>query len=473
MASLFALFSNQAKVPKKLSNQIFEQVVDTLFNKVHIIFPDISKQEIINFCTDEIRSHINMPDINQINMQELFKILSKNIMAYIGTKTQKSDPAIQQVNTEITNTATLFDTVHKIEHHIENHDKKFTFHEKTEMARTCQDLFKLIKKDLNLLALGLSQVGKTALVKRLFKLSDQQLKLNGGISSDTVDIRTYSCLINGVTLNYTDCPGYFDSRGTEMAAENSRKIIDFIKNNSIDIILWVSKIGDIIDLNQKNLLKSLSDKFGNNIWKKTIIILTHANDLPPDEYYKNPQGEIDPTISHKTAWLNYISKKKLNWQNTIAQEIGYSGPLSIVPVENSLIKSEKINDIYTLLDGTPILESLMLEIFKLISTDAMPIMFLALAGEQNPVADQVASPMPAAPVVSPVPAAVPAVPAVPVASPMPIAVPAVPIPIASPTPVAVPIPNLTEQQQALDRATDKLLDNSPKKKSIWNWCVLL
>jgi AIG1 family len=254
------------------------------------------------------------------------------------------------------------------------------FKSKFKLVKFYVNKFMLGKKVIKLLALGPTQVGKTALVKRLFSLNDATLKLKGGLKSDTNFVRTFEDKINDVDFHYTDSPGFFDSRGTEQDVENMEQISRYIEENQIDIILWVFKVSDILDLKQKEKLIELTTKFGTNMWRKSIIVLTHANGLPPEEYYSNEDGIYDDSVSDIEAWNMYVNEKKKTWHFEMQDICGDEINIPIVLTENNLRMSKKINGVSTLLDGTPILETIMIEIFKLIDDDKTPIMFLTLSG---------------------------------------------------------------------------------------------
>lgn len=172
---------------------------------------------------------------------------------------------------------------------------------KVKLAKyLCKDVLN-IKKKISIMALGQSQVGKTALVKKIFNLPNKIVKIKGGLDSDTDSVKTYTKVINGIELIYADSPGYFDSRGKDKNDENGKKILDYIQNNEIDIIFWVAKVGNICSLDQQDLLRQLIVKFGYGILKKMIIVLTHANCDAPIAYYKAYLKEKKSTQNEKKS----------------------------------------------------------------------------------------------------------------------------------------------------------------------------
>ena len=271
------------------------------------------------------------------------------------------------------------------------------------------------KKKIRILVLGPSQVGKTALAKHLFRL--RSIKLKGNLSSDTDKVEIYTHVINGIEIYYVDSPGFFDSRGRDSV--NKKKIMSYITDNEndIDIVLWVSKVNNIINIKHKELLNTLTHDLGVTIWKKSIVVLTHANDDPPAEYIKeelkkqghdlsdddftdsdedSDTGEYVNQVTDEikvSAWNTYTRIKKKLWAQefyNIQCKHNQDNPVNVpvVLVENNKYNMKKINGVGVLRDGsTPILETLMTEIFRLIKTDKAPVMFLALAGDTDKLSD--------------------------------------------------------------------------------------
>ena len=313
-------------------------------------------------------------------------------------------------------------------------DKKFW--KRVELSKLyCEELGDE-KNVLDIMALGKSQVGKTALVKRLFNISDEKIKLKGGTDSDTEHIIVYRETINGIDIGYADAPGYFDSRGIKKNIENEEKIVDHITNQPVDVIFWVSKVTDIVDSNTYNLLCTLIRKFGTGILKKMLVVLTYANIDPPDEYYENDNDE-----NHLRAWKKFVKAKKKMWQdklNCIQETVGVENKVNIpvVYAENNLRLTVKRNSTKCLRDGTPILETIMTEFLKLVKNDKAPIAFLALAGEDKEE-------------IPPTP----------------------PSRTVSPKPKSKPAPQLNERQEAINNAVENATTTT--SGSSGGWCTIL
>lgn len=369
---------HSTKEQKTLSQHLCEKLLVSIVDSVKEEFPelDLQKEKLINDASNEITNLLHA-GIDKIDTKELFKMGMANLKQNLVEYSLEEDK-IDILNSKIEDAQNFISASEKIFSDVKSERQK-NFKSKIELIKQYQTIItKQEKPEINILALGPSQVGKTALVKRIFNLNNKTVKLNGGTASDTSFVSTYKYVINEIVLNYTDTPGFFDSRGTE--EENMERIVDFIKKTPIDIIIWVSKMGTLIDINQINLLKSLTGTFGKNIWRKTIVVLSHANSNPPQEYYNGPDDEIDPSITKLQAWKKYTEEFKKAWKNAFAMFSDVEN-IPIVLTENNIMDAKKIADVYTLYDGTPIIETLMIEFFNVIQMDKAPIMFLSLAGD--------------------------------------------------------------------------------------------
>lgn len=257
------------------------------------------------------------------------------------------------------------------------------FKVKLNIMKALLPKYKQRQKNIRLLAIGPTQVGKTLFLKRLFNLNDLTIKMRGGLMSDTAFFKIYESIINGISFSYTDIPGFFDTGGNDKNKENMDKLAMYIKDNEVDIILWTSKLQDIIDSNRQEHITNLTKRFGKQFWKRTLIVLTHANEVAPEEYYYNKDGIYDNNIGDVEAWTNYTNKKKLKYQEDIAKYAGIDFKPPVILTENHPRMINMINNVGTLLDGTPIIETVMIEIFKLLGDDKIPAMFLLLAGDVN------------------------------------------------------------------------------------------
>ena len=370
--------------PKEQSttDRVCEHLISTLIATINEELPDAEQgiKEIIDKCTEDFHKNIK-DNVKNVDAQQVYDYVTTNLVNYISTRAHEIDSnKVACIRTEIKDGKELISLSSELGGKIDKFDQLSRFRKKIHASKKYQKIFKSIKSIVKILALGETGVGKTALVKSLFDLKNNQLRLKGGVESDTEFMKTYQYNINEVTLLYTDSPGFFDTRGTAKAKKNMIQIIEHIKENEIDIILWVARIGDLVTEKHYNLLCKLTKLFGSNVWKKTVVVLTHSNDLPPDEYYENDGGE---ELNEITAWKAYTMQKKLKWKDTfrdIQKNCKNSVEVPVNLIENSIRRSNKINGVRTLRDGTPFLQELIKDIFTVIKKDKAPIIFLTMAG---------------------------------------------------------------------------------------------
>ncbi|KAK9152876.1 hypothetical protein Sjap_000356 [Stephania japonica] len=85
----------------------------------------------------------------------------------------------------------------------------------------------------------------------------------------------------GFTLNIIDTPaliegGYVNDRALDI-------IKRFFLNKTIDILLYVDRLdGYRVDNLDRQIIKAITDSFGKAIWRRSLIVLTHAQLSPPD-----------------------------------------------------------------------------------------------------------------------------------------------------------------------------------------------
>ncbi len=55
-------------------------------------------------------------------------------------------------------------------------------------------------------------------------------------------------------------------------------------NKTIDVLLYVDRLDAYrVDDLDKQIISAISDNFGKEIWRKSLLVLTHAQLCPPDD----------------------------------------------------------------------------------------------------------------------------------------------------------------------------------------------
>eukprot|EP00262_Sarcandra_glabra_P021967 TRINITY_DN948_c0_g1_i3.p1 TRINITY_DN948_c0_g1~~TRINITY_DN948_c0_g1_i3.p1 ORF type:complete len:277 (-),score=42.03 TRINITY_DN948_c0_g1_i3:216-1046(-) len=83
------------------------------------------------------------------------------------------------------------------------------------------------------------------------------------------------------TLNVIDTPGLVEGGYVN---EHALEIIKrFLLRRTIDVLLYVDRLDAYrVDNLDRQVIKAITDSFGKGIWKRGLVVLTHAQLSPPD-----------------------------------------------------------------------------------------------------------------------------------------------------------------------------------------------
>jgi GTPase SAR1 family protein len=350
-------------VKKSISEEIYDNLLGACIDIKDTVSDDLEDiirhraKEIIDNGKDTVKEYLKDPD----NYKHLVRKIKRTVIK-IEDQRKKVEQG-EEVN--------MFDVLFKS-------SKKWLKYFSSFNGNKC-----------NIVIFGKTQVGKTATIKNLFGVKELQLK--GGIKSDTVEVKEYIQDVNNVQVTLVDTPGFFDSDGRDNA--NFEKIKTYMTNNNVHLILWLAKLSDMPNIKERELIEDLTTQFGSNVWQNLVVVLTHANETPPQEYFEEydelhpDEPEYNELINPKlvSVWTDYVIKKRIMWQNIFAKHGGTTN-INISLVENnnnSPYKRINKRGDKLLIDGTPIWENLMTHIFKSVSDMMKPYTFLALAGKQD------------------------------------------------------------------------------------------
>lgn len=85
----------------------------------------------------------------------------------------------------------------------------------------------------------------------------------------------------GFTLNIIDTPGIVEGGYVNEQAVGIIK--RFLLNKTIDVLLYVDRLDAYrMDTLDKQVVKAITDTFGKTIWRRSLVVLTHAQLSPPD-----------------------------------------------------------------------------------------------------------------------------------------------------------------------------------------------
>ncbi|CAN8237766.1 unnamed protein product [Cochlearia groenlandica] len=168
----------------------------------------------------------------------------------------------------------------------------------------------ILNFSLNILVLGKSGVGKSALINSI--LENQKATIDAfGLS--TTSVREISETVGGIKLTFIDTPGL---KSAAMDQSTNAKMLTSVKKAMKkfppDIVLYVDRLDtQARDLNNLPLLRTITASLGSSIWKNAIVTLTHAASAPPD----GPSGS---PLSYDV----YVAQCSHIVQQSIGQAVG-------------------------------------------------------------------------------------------------------------------------------------------------------
>ncbi|KAF6156766.1 hypothetical protein GIB67_033235 [Kingdonia uniflora] len=131
---------------------------------------------------------------------------------------------------------------------------------------------------LTILVMGKGGVGKSSTVNSLI---GERVVAVSAFQSEGQRPVMVSRSRAGFTLNIIDTPGLIE--GGYVNDQALEIIKRFLLNKTIDVLLYVDRLDAYrVDNLDRQVIRAITDSFGKEIWRRGVVVLTHAQLSPPD-----------------------------------------------------------------------------------------------------------------------------------------------------------------------------------------------
>ncbi|KAL6013358.1 Translocase of chloroplast [Asimina triloba] len=131
---------------------------------------------------------------------------------------------------------------------------------------------------LTILVMGKGGMGKSSTVNSIL---GERVATVSAFQSEALRALAFSRSRAGFTLNIIDTPGLVEGGYVN---EHALDVIKrFLLNKTIDVLLYVDRLDAYrVDNLDSLVIRAITDSLGKAIWRRTAIVLTHAQLSPPD-----------------------------------------------------------------------------------------------------------------------------------------------------------------------------------------------
>lgn len=188
-----------------------------------------------------------------------------------------------------------------------------------ENPLSAQEWLEVSVRTIRMLVTGKTGTGKSTLINSLF---GYKVAVEGhNLTLETTEVKSHTQIANGIPLIIFDSPGLQDGLDEEEAY-----IEDMVsKCTQLDLIMYTIRMdNERIPDDDMKAMKTLTDAFGMEFWKRSMIVLTFANKVQDPS---NPENVVKNVVyfNYKlkkwTENLPHLFKTKLKMPDEIADSI--------------------------------------------------------------------------------------------------------------------------------------------------------
>ncbi|ONL95829.1 translocon of outer membrane of chloroplast35 [Zea mays] len=131
---------------------------------------------------------------------------------------------------------------------------------------------------LTILVMGKGGVGKSSTVNSIV---GERVASVSAFQSEGLRPMMCSRTRAGFTLNIIDTPGLIEGGYiNEQAVDIIKR---FLLGKTIDVLLYVDRLDAYrMDTLDEQVIRAITNSFGKDIWRRSLVVLTHAQLSPPD-----------------------------------------------------------------------------------------------------------------------------------------------------------------------------------------------
>ena len=157
-------------------------------------------------------------------------------------------------------------------------------------------------KDIQIIVVGKTGAGKSALINSIIDLEKEIAKESGGSDPCSEGVHKYYCsnVVPGVNVTVIDTPGLQDIRQKEQSYIQEMRS----KCGEVTLVLYCMKMTDHrLTIDDKVAMQKLYHAFGPKFWERVVFVLTFANNERCKLMDSRDAPGPEPYRTNRAVWL--------------------------------------------------------------------------------------------------------------------------------------------------------------------------